>query len=906
MNRTQTLAYLMLLLATLLLASCGHDRPMRIGVSQCSEDAWRRKMNDEIRREILFHDNLEVEIRSADDNSAKQIADLQYFVDNDFDIIICAPNEADSLTPKIAEIYASGLPVVLFDRTIHGETFTAYQGADNAEIGRQAALKAFELVGPQGKVLEITGLSGSTPAEERRSGFDTQAQTSGLDILAHVDGKWNYDLSARLMDSLLRVYPDVDLIYAHNDLMAIAAKEMARRHGRQGIKVIGIDAAPNIGVQAVVDSVLDLTFIYPTEGYQLVRTAAAILEGQPYERELYFSNPTMVDQKNAQLLLNLDKTLAQETEHIQVLSGQIDSYWKQHSLQTAALYGAIVILVLLGVVIFLLLRTYWSNNRHRREVESRNRELAKQKDEISELYQQLQDATQSKLTFFTNVSHDLRTSLTLIADPVDQLAQASNLTPGQHTLMQLANKNVKILMRLINQILDIRKFDNGQLKLKLADVNLGILLKEWASAFANAAIKNHINLNVDIDTSDDMTTAVDVDKMERVMFNLISNAFKFTPENGNIAIKASRQGDNIVIKVTDNGTGIAAEDINLIFDRFFKTDNINPQGSGIGLALTKVFVEMHSGTIAVESEKGAGTVFTVTLPVAHANSESSPVAITGDAGRDSAELIALEAPDEEVDSNAGVVLVIDDNPDICALIKSLLAGKYAVVRAFSGQEGIRKASKFIPDLIICDVMMPVMDGFETCRRLKNEVVTSHIPVLLLTACSQDSQRTEGYECGADGYMAKPFDSRMLLARCDALIANRRRIYDAGANIAPAPDKSAPKHDIDDEFYSRFVRVVEENISNPDLTVEDMAERLGLSRVQMYRKIKALTNYSPTEMLRILRLKRAATLLKTQQNTISQVCYAVGFSSPSYFTKCYKDYFGESPSDTQARTSASGK
>lgn len=904
MKSIQTLTFAMICLAALVLPGCRQDRPMRIGVSQCSEDAWRRKMNDEIRREMLFHDNLEVEIRSADDSSAKQLADLQYFVDNDFDIIICAPNEADSLTPKIAEIYASGMPVVLFDRTIHGNTFTAFQGADNAEIGRQAAIKAFEFIGPGGKVLEITGLSGSTPAEERRRGFDTQAAASGFEVVACVDGKWNYDLSGHLADSLLRVYPDVDLIYAHNDLMAIAAKEAARSHGRGHIKVIGIDAAPNIGVQAVVDSVLDLTFVYPTEGYQLIRTAAAILEGKPYERELYFSNPTVVDLNNAQLMLNLDQTLAQETEHIHVLSGKIDTYWKQHSLQTAVLYGTVVILILLGVVIFLLLRTYWSNNRHRREVESHNAELASQKDEISALYQQLQDATQSKLTFFTNVSHDLRTPLTLIADPVEQLARASNLTPGQHTLMQLADKNVKILMRLVNQILDIRKFDNGQLKLKVADMNLGMLLKEWSSAFANAARKNHINLDMDIDTSEDMITAVDVDKMERVMFNLISNAFKFTPENGNIAIKASRSNDNIVIEVRDNGTGIASDEINLIFDRFFKTDNINPQGSGIGLALTKVFVEMHSGTIVVDSEKGRGTVFTVTLPVVHAQTDSVP-APTSDAARDVAELTSPEAPDEEVDPNAGVVLVVDDNPDICTLVKSLLAGKYTVVRAFSGAEGIRKASKYIPDLIICDVMMPGMNGFETCRRLKNEVVTSHIPVLLLTACSQDSQRTEGYECGADGYMAKPFDSRMLLARCDALIANRRRIYDAGVSApqASVPEKTAPKHDIDDEFYTRFVAAVEENMSNPDITVEDLADRLGLSRVQMYRKIKALTNYSPTEMLRNLRLRRAATMLKTKQNTVSQVCYAVGFSSPSYFTKCYKDYFGESPSDTQARTSS---
>lgn len=907
MNKNNLIFCLLAAIVSLAFASCRHERPMRIGVSQCSDDDWRRKMNEEILREAMFHDNVEVEIRSADDSNEKQIADLRYFVDNGFDIIVAAPNEAEALTPIIKEIYEDGIPVVLFDRDIHGETFTAFQGADNSEIGRHAALKALAYAGKGGKVIEITGLGGSTPAEERKKGFDTQARADGLEILARADGKWNYEDAAPKVDSLLAIYPDVDLIYAHNDRMAIAAKEMARRHGRGDIKVIGIDAAPTIGIQAVADSVIDATFVYPTEGYQLIRTAAAILAGEPFERVKLFRNPIMVDATNASILLRQDEALRDETNKINVLSGKIDIFWKQHSLQTAILYGAVVILVLLAVVIFLLMRSYWSHRRHRIEVERRNKALADRNDEISHLYQQLQDATQSKLTFFTNVSHDLRTPLTLIADPVAQLAQAPNITPEQHTLMQLANKNVKILMRLVNQILDIRKFDNGQLKLKLANVNLGALLADWCASFANAAKKRHINFKVDADTCADMVTAIDVDKIERVVFNLISNAFKFTPENGTISVDARRRGSDIIIKVADTGCGIPDADIKQVFDRFFKTDNVNPQGSGIGLALTKVFIEMHSGTIAVESKEGTGTEFTVVLPVAHVEDqpEAKPVA---DARADTAELMALDIDEGEAKPDGDVVLVIDDNPDICTFVKSILLDKYTVIRAASGADGIRKASKYIPDLIICDVMMPGIDGFETCRRLKGEVVTSHIPVLLLTACSQDAQRTEGYQCGADGYMSKPFDSKMLLARCESLIKNRKLLSDASRPAAQTGTEAettrpaAPKHDIDDEFYARFIAVVEAQMANSELTAEDMADALGMSRVQMYRKIKALTNYSPTELLRNIRLKRAAHLLKTTGTTISEACYAVGFSSPSYFTKCYKEYFGESPSDTRSRTS----
>lgn len=892
---------------TIILSGCKHERTMRIGISQCSDDDWRRKMNEEIYREVMFHDNIEVEIRSANDNNEKQIADLRYFLDNDFDIIVAAPNEANALTPIIKEIYESGIPIVLFDRGINGDTYTAFQGADNVEIGYYAARKAASYIKEGGKILEITGLEGSSPAEERTKGFDKQAQLDGLEILAHADGKWNYEDAEPKVDSLLDIYPDVDLIFAQNDRMAIAAKDVARRHGRGDIKVIGIDAAPTIGIPAVADSIIDASFVYPTEGYQLIRTAVAILEEEPYERVTIFGNPIMVDTTNAGILLRQDEALRAETEKINVLSTKIDSYWKQHSLQTAILYGAIAILILLAVIIFLLLRTYWTHKRHRIEVERRNDELANQKEEISLLYQQLQDATQSKLTFFTNVSHDLRTPLTLIADPVAQLSEANNLTPSQHTLMQLANKNVKILMRLINQILDIRKFDNGQLKLRLANINLGSYVHEWAIAFANAAKKRHIKFNIDVDTSDEMVTAVDADKMERVIFNLVSNAFKFTPENGSIAISAKREGSNIIIKVSDTGCGIPSDEITRVFDRFFKTDNVNPQGSGIGLALSKVFVEMHSGRISVESAERTGTTFTIVLPITHTDSDTAATPYT-DPEKDTTELMALEADEATASPDADVVLVIDDNTDICTLVKSVLADKYTVIQANSGAEGIRKASKYIPNLILCDVMMPGMDGFETCRRIKSEVVTSHIPVLLLTACSEDAQRIEGYECGADGYMSKPFSSKVLLARCESLIKNRKLLLDSAPSAdtaKPASRTTAPKHDIDDEFYLRFVDVVEANMSNSELTVEDIADKLGLSRVQMYRKIKALTNYSPTEMLRNIRLKRASTLLKTTDTSVSEVCYTVGFSSPSYFTKCYKEYFNESPSDTQHRTSKIG-
>ncbi len=889
-----------------LTGSCTHEPHYRIGVSQCSADDWRDKMNEEIRREAMFHDNIEIEIRSGDDDNAKQIADLEYFVNEGFDLIIAAPNEADALTPTIKRIYESGLPIIVFDRNVNGEYYTAYQGADNVEIGHQAALLARAMLGDECRVIEICGLEGSSPATDRQRGFDSAAEELGIKVLGRGNGYWNYEEGSRVSDSLLSLYPEANLIYAHNDRMAIAGAMRARAAHRQ-VKTIGIDAAPTIGIQAVADSIIDATFLYPTGGHELVRTAIAILEGKPYKKVSILPTPATVDATNAEMLLLQDQALREETSKISGLKQSLDSYCEKHSLQTAFPYSALIIIVLCAGLLFVVLRAYWARKRHHQEVEAQNIELAKQRDQLDTLYKQLQDATRSKLTFFTNVSHDLRTPLTLVAEPVHQLATATNLTEQQSTLMQLADKNVKRLQRLINQILDLRKYEDSKLGLSLKNVDLSEALREWSAAFEAAARKRHLHFSLTIETGQDYHTALDIDKIERVYFNILSNAFKFTPANGSIDVNLSRKGDSICLAVKDTGVGIPQEEISQIFDRFFKTDHINPTGSGIGLALSKVFVEMHQGTIAVESQPGKGSTFTVTLPVKQTQADTAAdiQASVSVAEADVDELKEVEALETEPHENAPTILIIDDNPDIRVLIKSILSPKFTVLQASSGAQGIRLATKYIPDLIICDVMMPGIDGYETCRRLKAEEAT---PVLLLTACSLDEQRTLGYQCGVDAYMSKPFDSEMLSARCDSLIENRKRIYSSMGNTAAEPvaeaasQKSVPVHDIDNEFYQRFVAIVNDEIGNADLSVEELAQRLGLSRVQMYRKLKALTNYSPAELIRNLRLRRAAQMLKNSEMTVSEISYSVGFTSPSYFAKCYREYFNETPSEVQARTS----
>lgn len=938
------------LLAILMLGSCAEEKKYRIGVSQCSSDDWRDKMNEEMLREIMLHEDATIEIRSANDDNERQIADIRYFADNNFDAIICSPIEAKAITPVIKEVYQQGIPVIIFDRDIEGDTYTARISTDNEAIGRMAgSYVAAKYPNPDGspiKVLELSGNFGSSPTNGRHSGFFEALGDRAILLNSPVTGKWNREDAARATDSLLRIFPDVDLIYAHNDRMAIGASEVATNMGFGQVPVIGVDAAPNIGIKAVADSVIDATFLYPTEGHLPVQTALRILHGEQVEKEIVLPATSAVDRSNADILLVQNNALIEETGKMKELKNRIDDYWTRHSAQTSLFYASLAILALVLLSLFLLLRAYWTRRRNQELLEDKNRLLFETGEEQKrlaeahkkmaqkqiELNEQLQEAMGAKLTFYTNVSHDLRTPLTLIVDPVEQLAKADNLTEKQRRLIRLADKNVKILRRLINQILDFRKYENGRLELNLAEVDFNGVLSEYVDSFKEIARSRDLKLIYK--PGDPLTLAVDPEKMERIFFNLISNAVKYTPQNGTITISYRAEGDKLIACVADTGIGIPREELGNIFERFFMVDSVHPHGSGIGLSLVKAFVELHEGSITVESQVEKGSVFTITLPIRHIadtavvpakqitdadvqaelaiinpSPETSPRGAAPESAETPAHRDATEESPEDSAPERRRLLVVDDNADIRALVRELLGDEYEIFEAVNGKEGVAKAARLVPDLVVCDIMMPVMDGFECCRRIKNELSTSHIPVLMLTACSMDQQRVEGYESGADGYVSKPFSSDVLRARVRSLISNRRRIQEiygsqASLGTLPATGASSPAKgageaagipaDLDNEFYARFLEVFNREIGNPDLSIEQVAAELGLGHSQFYRKIKALTNYTPVELMRQLRLKRARTLLTTTSRSISEIAYEVGFSSPAYFTKCYRSAFGETP------------
>ena len=848
-----------LCLAGILMSCTQKHTRYRIGVSQCSDDEWRHKMNNEIVREALFYDGVEVEIRTAKDNNRNQIADIKYFIDKKVDLLIVAPNEAAAITPVVEKAYRQGIPVVVIDRKILSDKYTAFVGADNYEIGKDVGQYILNRLHGKGKVLEITGLEGSTPAMERHKGLtDVLKEEPGIEITASVDGAWLQSVAGEKMDSVFQTNKNIDLVFAQNDRMAIGAYLSARQQQlEKEMLFVGIDALPGkeYGVEQIINGVLDATFIYPTGGDKVVQVAMDILEKRPYERDTKLST-ALVDKTNARVMQLQTDHITEQDGKIERLNNQVNEYLSRYSAQTMFLYACLIILLLFAALLAIIVRAYWTKNRMNMELSRQKKKLEEQRDQLISLSKQLEEATHAKLVFFTNVSHDFRTPLTLVADPVEQLLEDKALTPRQQSLLKVVHKNVHILLRLVNQILDFRKYENDKLELVRANMNLRVQLQEWSHSFQTLALKKHIHFVLEVnDDRADYLMAVDAEKMERVYFNLLSNAFKFTPENGTITVTLStltkeEGGRYARLVVADTGSGISVQHIRHIFDRFYQID-VNHAGSGIGLALAKAFVELHGGEITVDSVEGKGTVFTVDIPMTVVEEPSADLVQEPRITQQTVveELEDMETEEQIPDENKECILIIDDNADVRDYVKSLLKEEYTVIEAPDGRAGLKKAMKYVPDAIICDVMMPVMDGLECCRKLKTELQTSHIPVMLLTACSLDEQRIQGFECGADSYISKPFNSKLLLVRLRNLMDNHKRLKQFFGDKTTLSKE--PVSDVDKGFVDRFRELIEENLADSELSVEDLGSKMGLSRVQLYRKIKALTNYSPNELVHVL-------------------------------------------------------
>lgn len=902
----QHFAYIAALMAALaLLASCtGGKKRYVIGVSQCSEDVWREKLNQELRVAALYYNNIDLDIASANDDVRLQTDQINRFVDKGVDLLIVAPGQV-SISPAIDRAYEKGIPVIIFDRRTRSNKYTAYIGADNREIGESMGEYLAGALPKGGRVVELCGLSSSSPAIERAEGFDSVvAVRPSIDIVAKLHADWTEQGGFRAMDSLLRSsHPDFDCLFAHNDRMAMGARRAAQEHGLdlQRIRFCGIDAMPQkgAGLELVKDGTLFASYIYPTRGDEVMRLAMNILEGKSYQRENRLSS-ALVTRDNARVLLMQNDETMRQQDHLATLRSRIDKAADDFNTQRGYLLVLLFFVVLLVVACGLAVRAYVAKARI-------NRQLNASMDQQRQMTEEMERMTQTQLQFFTNVSHELRTPLTLIAGPTDQLLEDDTVQGAHRMMLEMVRRNTRILIQLVGEILDFRKVQNNKAHLHLNRFALQRELATWANDFRAVAARRKITIDVDAsEVRQDAEIIADRDKLEHIYFNLMSNALKYTPEGGRITTALSYDGKQYVLSVSDTGKGIEEEALPHLFDRFFQARGA-VGGTGIGLSLVKAYVDLHHGDIRVESNEGEGTRFFISLPAAQPgydpakDREARPVAERElvDDSYVPEDINAKEAADritnaEDFDADRPLVLIIDDNNGMRAYLRSILKDRYNVSEAADGRQGLEKARREVPKLIVCDVMMPVMDGLEFTRQLKEDIATSHIPVVLLTARSLPEQREKGYETGADSYLTKPFSGQVLLSRIDNLLRSRtllRSLFSGDKAEAAEEERLCSQ---DKTFVTRLREIIQQHLADSDFSVERLGEEIGLSRVQLYRKVKVLTGKTPVELLRKARLMKARTMVTTTDRSIAEIAYATGFTSPSYFNKCFKDEFGVSP------------
>ena len=911
----------LLLILTLFFHSCNEKKKdFIIGVSQCSDDAWRHSMNDEMQREASFSGNIDLRIKTAYDNNQRQIRDIEEFIADGVDLLIVAPNEAAPLTPVIEKAMDEGIPVVLIDRKITSNKYTAFVGADNFQIGKEVGVYASQLLNGKGNIVEIRGLKGSTPDLDRHNGFvNSLSNFPEIKIVYESDGAWLRSEANKRMSEALNKVQSIDLVFAHNDEMAIGVYEAFNvvNNIKKPI-ILGIDALPGTdgGIERVLNGSIDATFIYPTGGEKVIQTALQILNKEPFTREnmLYTA---VVDKINARVLKLQTDQIIQLQNRISKLNEILSINLSQYATQRMMLLTSLVVSGVILMLLILLFRSYRHKNRINTELEKTNIEINRQKEVLSEQRDQLvtlskniEDATQAKLVFFTNISHEFRTPLTLISGPLDNIANNEHLSTEGNKMVRMMKRNVNTLLRLIDQIIEFRRYENGKMQMYFRFYDLKKFIGEICGSFKELSKKKRINLKYVVDNADFMVW-FDTDKVEKICYNLISNAIKFTPENGHVTVHLSKEVINeeefAKLTVTDTGIGISEENLTEIFSRFYRVDN-NYSGSGIGLALTKALVEQHNGFIGVESSVGQGSIFHFSIPFKQKDisvTEQYPVLQVSNVNLDDMFLADLEDDMEIVEEqNEGSgkqrILIVEDNYEVRNYVKSILQGNYNLVEAANGKEGFLKALKTVPDLIISDVMMDGMNGFELCKAVKENINTSHIPVVLLTAYALDEQRVTGFESGADAYIPKPFNEELLKIRVRKLLENREKLKVFFKKNLTFGEKKESLTEIDKTLISKFRTTVEENLSDSELSVDVIGQELGMSRVQLYRKIKSLTNFAPNELVRNIRLKKAEHLIISSNKNISEIAYETGFSSPSYFSKCFKEYFNESPTDFMSR------
>ena len=900
--------YILLWLSLILCFACSPGKKEKkyvIGVSQCSmTDIWRQSMIRDMEVEALNHPEIELVVMDASQDNDTQISQIKGFIKKKVDLLIISSNETEPVTPVAVEAYRAGIPTIILDRKINSDEYTTYIGADNYEIGRSIGMYISSLIKKETTILEIWGRRGSSSATERHQGFVDAMSIDPNVKIRELDGYW-YRKNAYEEVLKLDSIEDVDIVFAHNDMMALGAREAIEERDSslvRHVEFIGVDGllGGGLGVEAVAQGKLDASFYYPTGGGVAIKVAWQILSGQAYTKK-YALSTAMIDKTNAGTLYLQSDRLVEYQRQIEKQRANLSQLLSKYNF----LYSSLIIILILALLLGgSAIYTVYINRKVRQKnhlLNEKNRLVQQQKEELSVANQRIEQVTTQKLQFFTNVSHEIKTPLTLILGPLNKMAQDAPAGAFADDI-RIVKKNAERLKRVIDQLLDFRKIENNKMGLRVTKMDLVFLIQEVKSYFNTLAQSKRIDYTF-LHEMDSLFVWVDTDKMEKILTNLLSNAFKFTPEQGKITIRLREEETEVVLSVEDNGEGIPPENLASVFERFFTSGQSYAPGTGIGLHLTREFVLMHKGSIHVESEQGERTVFTVQIPKGKSHFDESCVFLSN-ATESSSGVAHLDISQVQETLNKKydyMILIVEDDWDIRAYLQHELSGNFNVLVAENGAKALDILLKENVSLVVSDVMMPEMNGFELCRRVKSDMALSHIPVILLTALSDDSQRLYGFEGGADEYIQKPFNIEIVKLRIIKLLEERNRLREVFLKESQSPaglsiETIGKVESLDDLFMRKFIALIEENYSDPDFSIEKGSEKLGLSRVHLYRKVKELSGITPTDFLRNYRLKKASALLKQRSGTISEVAYATGFGSPAYFSKCFKAVYNITPTE----------
>ncbi|GAL63622.1 hybrid sensor histidine kinase/response regulator transcription factor [Algibacter lectus] len=893
-----------ILFALLIITGCKNEESLKhkIGFSQCiSKDDWRKAMDHEMEVEASLYEDIDLTIFQGNENVELQKSQIEFMIDNEFDVIIVSPLRPEPLVSVIEKAYDKGIPVIIMDRKINSQKFTAFIGANNLDVGRNAANYIASLNEKPSKILEIRGSDNSSPVIERHLGFHEI-------IYNEPNSKVEYrindeDIEQRvpqILDSL-HVKP-INFVYAFNDDIAYRTWKIAKSKGlEESIKFIGVDGlnGANNGIQLVQNGILAATILYPTGGDEAIKIAMKILRKENVSKNNIL-NTTVIDYRNAEIMKNQYDKINKHQNEIEEQQEKITQQEETYSTQKN------ILKVLLGLLITSLLlaiySVYSANNikKKKRELEIQNKKITTQRNQIKKFAEEVKVSNDAKTNFFTGLSHEFKTPITLILSSIESLSE-DNAIKDNKLLREvgLIYNNSKRLLRLINQLLDFRKIEDRKFILKASETNIYEFSTGIFKDFEREAQKRNIEFL--INTNDEnLKIYIDRNLMDKVYFNLLSNAFKFTPNNGSVHINIINEVDSNFVKINfkDSGIGIPKKDLDNVFQAFFQASNNNKVSSGIGLHLSKEFVEMHKGTIDVSSKHG--TEFTLTLYKGNAHLSSDEIIYEPDLIDNSVLNFNTDFEENEFvevgvvrDEEHYSILIIEDNSDLIKYLRNKLIGEYDV-HVSDGTDGIEKAYEIVPDIIICDINLPDKTGFEICEILKKDLRTSHIPTIMLTALNNKESYLKGLESGADLYLTKPFSFAVLQQSIKTMIYNREKLRYYFINNIHKINTDNSFGSIEQDFLSKINEIINENLDNSKFSVENLATALNISRVQLYRKTKAILGVSISDYIQNIRLEKAKTLLKETKLTISEIAYATGFSSPNYFSTSFKNKFDNSP------------